>query len=118
VRILESIQWKYLRILQIRLKPGGTLETSVMRALVDGAKKTPGRIALEHFELLSATKGPLTLPPGDLQQDFFAPTLPRFIQLQVDMTLQQILSFIMSIDVSILGGLRLRAVGFDSGYYN
>jgi len=38
VRILESIQWQHLRVLEINLKPG-TFETSVMRALVNGVEK-------------------------------------------------------------------------------
>ena len=77
VRILESIQWKSLRLLSITMKPG-TLETSVLR---DGVKKMPGKVDLESFVFIPCTDTPLTLPHGDLLQASVA-----------DMTLERTLS--------------------------
>ena len=38
MRILESIQWKHLHELEVRLKPG-TLETNVVKTLAAGVEK-------------------------------------------------------------------------------
>jgi len=114
VHILESIQWKHLRELDIRLK-AGTFETSVMRILVDGVTKMSEKVELDIFSFLSeAQDNPLTLPEGDLLQTFVASTSIERLLLQVNMTLEQILSLLRSADVTRMYSLTLWAKGFDS----
>ena len=114
VRILESIQWKHLRVLNIWLIPG-TFETSVMRALVDGVTKMSEKVELDWFRFMGETwDTPSTLPEGDLLQSFVASTSIEVLALFVDMTLEQILSLLRLTDFSRLETLVLWAGGFDS----
>jgi len=114
VRILESIQWKYVRTLFIYLKPR-TFETSVMRILVDGVTKMSEKIELNMFVFGSETSmNSLTLPEGDLLQTFLASTSIEWLKLKVEMTPEQTLSLLRSADFSRLETLVLWAKGFDS----
>jgi hypothetical protein len=114
VRILESIQWKHLSDLEIRVKPG-TFETRVMRTLVDGVTKMSEKVELDTFAFGSETwDTPLTLPEGDLLQTFVAATSIEWLALNVDMTLEQILSLLRSAAVSRMHLLELWAKDFDS----
>jgi len=113
VRILESIQWKHLRHLIIQLKRG-TFETSVMRTLVDGVTKMSEKVELDEFRFGGETWGTVSLLEGDLLQTFVASTSIGWLVLNVDMTLEQILSLLRSADVSQMYSLILRAAGFDS----
>jgi len=114
VRILESIQWKHLRRLDIRLKRG-TFETRVMRALVDVVTKMSEKVELDQFWFWSESwDTPLTLPEGDLLQTFVASVSFKILVLLVDMTLDQILSLLKSTDFSRLEKLLLWAKDFDS----
>jgi len=114
VRILESIQWKHLCELYIKLKRG-TFETSVMRILVDGVTKMSEKVELESFVFEPESWFPLTLPEGDLLQTFVASTSIENLHLSVAMmTLEQILSLCRSTDVSRLESLKLCTGGFDS----
>jgi hypothetical protein len=114
VRILESIQWKHLKKLEIRLKPG-TFETSVMRTLVDGVTKMSEKVGLEAFCFMGETwVPPLTLPEGDLLRTFVAAVSIKRLWLRVYMTLEQILSLLRLTDFSRLETLVLWAGGFDS----
>jgi len=114
VRILESIQWKHLRHLEITVKRG-TFETSVMRVLVDGVTKTSEKVGLETFVFGGETDdAPLTLPEGDLLQAFVAAISISRLELKVTMTLQQMLSLLRSADFSRVCTLELCAEGFDS----
>ncbi|KAK3817496.1 MAG: hypothetical protein J3Q66DRAFT_430945 [Benniella sp.] len=114
VRILESIQWKYLRNLTIGVKPG-SFETRVMRVLVDGVKKMSQMVELESFEFWSGTWGvPLPPPERDLLQTFVASASFKQLILLVDMTLGQILSLMKLNDFSRLEKLVLWAKDFDS----
>jgi len=113
VRILESIQWKHLRYLYIYLKPR-TFETRVMRALVDGVTKMSEKVELDWFRFTSEEwNTPVTLPEGDLLQTFVAATSIEWLILNVDMTLEQILSLLRSTDFSRLERLKLWTEGFD-----
>ncbi|KAF9345136.1 hypothetical protein BGX34_005005, partial [Mortierella sp. NVP85] len=113
VRILESIQWKHLRVLDITLNPG-TFETSVMRVLVDGVTKMSEKVELERFLFWSETDTPLTLPEGDLLQAFVASMALRDLQLEAAIPLERILSLCRSTDVSELGTFKLSTDGIDS----
>jgi hypothetical protein len=115
VRILESIQWKHLRTLIIKLYPG-TFETIVMRTLVDGVTKMSEKVELDEFVFGGETwiPTPLSLPEGDLLQTFVAAVSFKQLVLHVGMTLEQILSILKSTDFSRLEMLLLWARGFDS----
>jgi len=114
VRILESIQWKHLRWLYIRLTPG-TFETSVMRALVDGVTKMSEKVELNVFDSMGETWDiPLTLPEEDLLQAFVASASIKDLRLFVDITVEQILSLFGSTDFSRLEALKLWTKDFDS----
>ncbi|KAF9350538.1 hypothetical protein BGX34_001158 [Mortierella sp. NVP85] len=114
VRILESIQWKYLCELEIELKTG-TLETSVMRALVNGVTRISEKVGLERFWFGTRTwNSSVSLPEEDLLQTFVASIAIRRLYLLVDMTLEQILSLLKSVDYSRLEELYLWATDFDS----
>jgi len=113
VRILESIQWKHLRRLDIRLNPD-TFETSVMRALVDGVTKMSEKVEMDWFGFGAETYSALTLPEGNLLQTFIASTSIGRLDLRVTMTLEQILSLLRSVDFSLMHYLVLWAEGFDS----
>jgi hypothetical protein len=114
VRILESIQWQYLRELRVFLKPG-TFETSVMRALVNGVEKMSEKVELDWFQFDSETRDtPLTMTEGDLLQTFVASTSIKTLFLLVDMTLEQMLSLFVSADFSRLKHLYLWTNRFDS----
>jgi hypothetical protein len=117
VRILESIQWKHLRCLDIHLDPG-TFETRVMRALVDVVTKMSEKVFLDRFRFGSGNwpYTPLTLVEGHhlLQTFVVALRPPEELTLHVDMTLEQILLLLKSTDISRLDILVLWAKDFDS----
>ncbi|KAF9365053.1 hypothetical protein BGX34_011542 [Mortierella sp. NVP85] len=116
VRIMESLQWIHLRELNISLNPE-TFETSVMRVLVDGVKKMSGKVNLKTFRLYSdwsTEAGALSMPQGDLLQDFIALLSTQWLVLKVAMTLEQLLSLLRLIDFSRLRALHLWTRGFDS----
>ncbi|KAF9350266.1 hypothetical protein BGX34_001315 [Mortierella sp. NVP85] len=113
VRILESIPWKHLCELHIKVIPG-TSETSVMRTLVDSLKKVSGRVGLEWFQFRSDNDFPLTLPQDNRLQAFAASSSLKYLQLEVDMTLEQMLSLFRLADFSRLRYLGLWAQGFDA----
>jgi len=113
VRILESIQWKHLRHLEIQLN-AGTSETSVMRALVDGVTKMSVKVGLDEFVFSSGCSTFVNMPEGDLLQAFVASTSIKELSLLVEMTLEQILLLLRSTDFSRLERLVLWAKGLDS----
>ncbi|KAF9359774.1 hypothetical protein BGX34_008159 [Mortierella sp. NVP85] len=113
LRILRSIQWEHLRVLNLRIKPG-TFETNVMQVLVDSLQNTSGKIGLNKFRFQSESDAPLTLPQGNLLQTFMASTSTEWLVLVVDMTLEQVLSLFKSTDFSQLKRLGLWAKKFDS----
>ncbi|KAK3817585.1 MAG: hypothetical protein J3Q66DRAFT_440327 [Benniella sp.] len=114
VRIFESIQWKHLRRLDIRMKPG-TFETSVMRILVDGVTKMSEKVELDEFLFGGETEdSSLTLPEGNLLRAFVVSVSLKKLVLHIDVTLEQILSLLKSTDFYRLDDLTLWAEGFNS----
>ena len=113
VRILESIQWQYLRNFLVYMD-SGTFEISIMRVLLGGVKKMSGHLSsLKNIWFLSDSDAPLTLDQGNLQA-LIAATSIEELALQVAMTLEQMISLLRSVDVSQLKSLTLWAKGFDS----
>ena len=114
VQILESIQWEHLRELVIGLR--GSLEESVMKALVDGVKKTLGGVEMEEFMLCSESDyhDPLAIPQDGYLSAFVASTSLKKLTLDVFMTLEQVLSLLSSVDFSRMQELRLSTRSFDS----
>jgi len=116
IRILESIQWNHLRVLSICLSRGN-METKVMTALLEGARKMSGRVNLDVFRFMAAwhdnLKSYLLMPQGSLLQYFIASTSIEVLILEVVMTLDKILSLIKLADFSRLKRLRLQASNFS-----
>jgi hypothetical protein len=113
VYILEPIQWEYLRVLRIRMNEL-CLETRVMRILIDGAKKLPGRIQLKEFTLTGEFNSDSQFVPGDgLLPAFLSSASLKKLQLRVSMTLEETLSLLRLVDLSQMQRLCLYAKGFD-----
>ncbi|KAF9345052.1 hypothetical protein BGX34_005068, partial [Mortierella sp. NVP85] len=114
--ILEVIQWAHMRNLRIRPKPSSV--TDVMRVLVDGISRMPGKVDLETFYLISYLESGPDTPFTSLQQDLLhtllAPMTLKYLMLQVVLTLEQILTLFKVIDISQLYYVVLWAKGFDS----
>jgi len=117
VAILEAIQWEHLRKLDITMK-ADTLETSVMRVLVDGMKKMSGRTNLEEFCFGNTENSPLTNPGEGLLLAFLSSTPFRKLQLGLYIPLEEILDLLPSIDFSRMQELRLWALDVNSGKVN
>jgi hypothetical protein len=113
--ILESIQWKHLRGLEIRMKRE-SFETRVMKALADGAKEVSGRIELDEFSFHSEddSHGSLAMPEDGPLEAFLSSTSLKKLLLGVDMTLEQTLSLLKSVDLSRMEDLNLWTQGFGS----
>jgi hypothetical protein len=117
VHIVESIQWKHLRELEIWLGRYDQV-MSVMKALVDGVKKMPEKVDLDMcrfvFDCDSHADTPPPMPQGDLLQDFIASTSLDVLRLELEMTVEQALSLFRLADFSRLRFLTLWAKGFGS----
>ena len=113
-RILESIQWEYLRKLMIETE-GDSLLTA-LRALANGVTNVSGTPVLKEFRLYhsSISKSPLSTTQDDLLRAFVTSTLLKELRLELDMTFKQVLALIQVIDVSELAVLELRANSFRS----
>jgi len=114
IRILESIQWKYIRRLDVMMTVG-VQETLAMKALADSAKASR-KIELEEFSLLPefGSYDQLSMPRNGLLSEFVASTLLRKLTLEVLMTDEEVLSLIRSADFSRLQELRLVTKEFKS----
>jgi hypothetical protein len=116
VHILESVQWIHLRELLITL--GRASGTSVMKTIVGSVKDMPGKVDLEVFWFRCDQEPdmdiPLSIPLGDLLQDFMALTTLEVLGLEVIMNLEHILSLFKMTDFSRLKTLFLWTEGFDS----
>ncbi|KAF9364113.1 hypothetical protein BGX34_002480 [Mortierella sp. NVP85] len=115
VRILESIQWEHIRELKFRMEQRG-FETQVMKALVNGAKEVSGRIELEvfHFHSENDKDVSLAIPEDGFLEAFLSLTSLKKLLLVVEMTFEQILSLLKSVDFSRIEILNLWARDFDS----
>ncbi|KAF9356180.1 hypothetical protein BGX34_010070 [Mortierella sp. NVP85] len=117
VHILESIQWKHLRKLEIWLGRYDQV-MSVMKALVEGVKKMPEKVDLDMcrfiFDCDSHSDTPSPMPQGDLLQDFIASTSLDVLRLELEMTVELALSLFRLADFSRLRFLTLWARGFGS----
>jgi hypothetical protein len=115
VRILESIQWEHLRQLAV-VMDRGSLWTNVMKALVDGVKSK--KIKLEDFQLMCNSDNlveSLPMSEDELLPMFLASTALSTLVLQVEMSSEQALSWVKSLDCSRMQEIRLLGVkDFDS----
>jgi hypothetical protein len=116
VQILESIQWEHLRELEIIVGRRG-FETRLMRTLIDGAKKLPGRPPLEEFKFyngIGLQQVPLSMPEGRLLPAFLSSTVLKVLRLGVSLTLEEMLSLLNRMDLSRMESLYLQPKDFDS----
>jgi len=101
VHILESIQWKHILGLVIRMDDE-SLGMSPLKALVDGIKEFSGRVYMEHLEVqYEVLRRTLPIVQGQLVRSVVALTSPVCLQLLANMTLEQALSLLVS-DISQL----------------
>jgi len=115
VPILESIQWEHLRELEILVNREG-METLVMRALIDGAKKLPGRPQLEAFKFygLNLRQASLMMPEKAPLPAFLSSTSIKQLRLKMGMTPEQMLSLLTVVDFSRTQELCLWPEAFDA----
>ncbi|KAF9353879.1 hypothetical protein BGX34_011307 [Mortierella sp. NVP85] len=114
VPILESIQWEHLRELEILVNREG-METHVMKALIDGAKKLPDGPQLEAFKFygLNQRQDSLFTSEQGLLQAFLSSTSVKVLRLKMGMTPEQMLSLLSVVDFSRTQELCLWPEGFD-----
>ncbi|KAF9987974.1 hypothetical protein BGZ65_000660, partial [Modicella reniformis] len=109
VPILESIQWKHLRQLEISLGQG--FLAAAMKTMVDGMKISE-RVELEDFTL--HTRDAMSSGDEELLASFLALSSLKQVHLRLAMTLGQARSLIEMADLSRLQRLTLSTEGFDS----
>ncbi|KAI8359033.1 hypothetical protein B0O80DRAFT_260258 [Mortierella sp. GBAus27b] len=110
--ILESIQWKHMRHLDIRMEKE-SMVTRVMDALVEGRNKEKGQVELDYFKLFSSSTETVSTECTALLRSFVATPIKK-LQLRVHMTHSDLESVLNSMDVSRLEEIFLRAKGYSS----
>jgi hypothetical protein len=114
VHILDSIQWKHVRDLTIRMDE----ESHGMRPLkivVDEITKLSGRTQMDRFVLRYRSSRP-SLPPAQEQllRSFVALTPFKHLHLDVPMSLEQVLSILGSANLSQMQSINLQTNDFDT----
>jgi hypothetical protein len=92
------------------------METLVMRALIDGAKKLPGRPQLEAFKFygLNLRQASLMMPEKAPLPAFLSSTSIKQLRLKMGMTPEQMLSLLTVVDFSRTQELCLWPEAFDA----
>ncbi|KAI8350945.1 hypothetical protein B0O80DRAFT_500291 [Mortierella sp. GBAus27b] len=113
VQILESIQWKHIRSLDIEVDKEST-GTRAMKALVEGRDKEKGQVELDYFEFYSRSFFRMSSEWAAQCKSFVASTSIKRLVLGVDMTPSDMESVLNSMDVTRLELIWLRAEGYSS----
>ncbi|KAI8359025.1 hypothetical protein B0O80DRAFT_485048 [Mortierella sp. GBAus27b] len=113
VQILESIQWKHMRTLEIYMDKE-SVGTRAMKALVEGRDKEQGQVELDYFKFYSDTYEIVSSECAALFKSFVASTPIKELRLFVTMTPSDMESVLNSMDVTRLEVIRLRAQGYSS----
>ncbi|KAF9349939.1 hypothetical protein BGX34_001493 [Mortierella sp. NVP85] len=112
VQILESIQWEYIRQLEIGMDDG-CIGMGPLKALVDGIKSFSGKALLEHFVYLhNYDTSELSIAQERLLGSFLALTSLEHLELDAKLTSKQLQSLIESANVSQLRELAVMGEGF------
>jgi hypothetical protein len=112
-QILESIQWKHIRSLYIRMDKAST-GTRAMKALVEGRDKEQGQVELDYFRFFSYSNDTVSSEFLALCKSFVASTSIKTLELSVTMTSSDMESVLNSMDVSRLEVIELWAKGYSS----
>ncbi|KAF9935640.1 hypothetical protein BGZ65_003182, partial [Modicella reniformis] len=108
VVILESIPWKHIRKLKVRLERENQV-IRVMKALVDSMEKVSERVQLEEFAIVCAsTSDSMSVAEEELLRTFVSSASLKHLTLNISMALEQMLSVTKSIDVMRLQHFTLR----------
>jgi hypothetical protein len=111
VHILESIPWKHLRELVIRVKESSLL-VDAMKVLDDSVRTRS--IELENFWLLNETYDPLPKATDQHLLAFVTTASLKELRIGASMTLEQVRSLVGLVDVSRLERLHLSTRDLDS----
>lgn len=99
VEVLQPIQWSHLRDLHIRIDKE-CMATGVLKALVEGTNKMPGRIGLEHFSFGSSSDTIITAEQAELLRSFVASTLLKTLELSLYVASAHMVSVLKAADLS------------------
>ncbi|KAI8349610.1 hypothetical protein B0O80DRAFT_429020 [Mortierella sp. GBAus27b] len=113
VQILESIQWKHIRSLSIRVDRE-SVETRAMKALVEGRDKEKGQVELDYFEFWSHSFETVSSEFPALCKSFVASTSIENLYLWVHVTPSDMESVLKSMDMSRLRWITLWPEGYSS----
>jgi hypothetical protein len=119
VYILESVQWKHIRELTIRMDEGSH-GMSPLKAVVNGMEMVSGRIEMDHFELhyeashFLGPPNPLSTAQEQLLISLVASISLKHLQLDMTMTLCQVISLLKSANLSRLEHIILFCSSFTS----
>ncbi|KAG0218771.1 hypothetical protein BGX31_011497 [Mortierella sp. GBA43] len=111
--ILESIQWKHLRRLDVTVNTE-SVGRSAMKALVEGRDKWDGPAELDHFMYLWESSSTVSVEQRALWKSIVASTSIKDLWLHVRMAPSDMELVLKTADVSRLENIALRADGFSS----
>jgi hypothetical protein len=113
VRALESIQWKHIRELAVRMTDDGQ-GVRAIKALVDGVKETtPGSIDLERFVWYSTEPKCISKEQEELLRSFVDSVSLKYLRLDVNISSKQVSSLFESVGLSQLEHLTLWTRSID-----
>ncbi|KAI8359026.1 hypothetical protein B0O80DRAFT_495658 [Mortierella sp. GBAus27b] len=116
-QILESIQWKHMRILSIRADKGSA-GTRGIQVVVEGRNKEKGQVELDYFKFWSNSFETVSADQVDLVRSFVASTSIKDLHLSVTMPSSDLESVLNAMDVSRLEAVRLWAWGYSYSQVN
>ena len=114
VQILESIQWEYIRHLEIEMDDR-SIGMGPLKALVDGIESLSGRALLERFVYMhTCDANELSIAQERLLGSFLALTSLEYLELDAKLTSKQVQSVIESANVCRLQQLHVLGEGYAS----
>ncbi|KAI8358990.1 hypothetical protein B0O80DRAFT_485021 [Mortierella sp. GBAus27b] len=110
-QVLESIQWKHISQLEIRVD-NESAGSRAMRALVEGRNKWNGPVELDEFDLGSSSYPTVSAEQAEDLRSFVASTSIKKLKLWLHMTLSDMESVLRAADVSRLEVIEPKANGY------
>ncbi|KAI8359030.1 hypothetical protein B0O80DRAFT_424019 [Mortierella sp. GBAus27b] len=112
-QILEYIQWRHMRTLEIQVDKEST-GVRAMKLVVEGRNKEQGQVELDYFHLYSYYFDTVSSECASLCKSFVALTSIKDLSLSVRMTPSDMESVLNSMDVTRLEVIRLKANAYSS----
>ncbi|KAG0237895.1 hypothetical protein B0O80DRAFT_519814 [Mortierella sp. GBAus27b] len=114
-RILDSIQWKHIRDLEIEMDKE-SVGIHAMRALVEGRSKEKGSVELSRFGFQSDSSEVETVldEKTALLRSFVASTSIKSLRLGIHVAPSDMESVLNAMDVSRLESIVLRTIGYSA----